>query len=328
MSTYRYSANGTKLTPKKIAILVSVGVAVILLALLAFSCFASVPTGHTGIITTFGKVEDQTLEAGMHFKLPWQKVINMDNRNQKSTLTLTCFSSDIQEVDVVYTINYQIEKKNAQNIYKSIGTDYFNTVMTPRINEAVKKMVALYDAEALINSREKLSGEIYDALVADLATYNVQVVSASIENIDFTDAFTAAVEAKQVAAQNKLKAEIEQEQANNEAKAAAERAKINAQAKADAAKIEAEANAEVAKTKANADAEVTRIEAEAEKFRKEQEAEANKALAGSLNNDLLQYFYINGWDGKLPETYVSQEDFMTILDLAKAQANAKAETGN
>ncbi len=325
MSTYRYSANGTKLTPKKIAILVSVGVAVILLALLAFSCFASVPTGHTGIITTFGKVEDQTLEAGMHFKLPWQKVINMDNRNQKSTLTLTCFSSDIQEVDVVYTINYQIEKKNAQNIYKSIGTDYFNTVMTPRINEAVKKMVALYDAEALINSREKLSGEIYDALVADLATYNVQVVSASIENIDFTDAFTAAVEAKQVAAQNKLKAEIEQEQANNEAKAAAERAKINAQAKADAAKIEAEANAEVAKTKANADAEVTRIEAEAEKFRKEQEAEANKALAESLSGDLLQYFYINNWDGKLPETYVSQEDFMTILDLAKLQT---AESGN
>ncbi len=324
MSTYHYASGKSGFTPKKIAALVAAGVVLVLLIVLAICCFASVPTGHTGIITTFGKVEDQTLEAGMHFKLPWQKVINMDNRNQKSTLTLTCFSSDIQEVDVVYTINYQIEKKNAQNIYKSIGTDYFNTVMTPRINEAVKKMVALYDAEALINSREKLSGEIYEALVADLATYNVQVVSASIENIDFTDAFTAAVEAKQVAAQNKLKAEIEQEQANNEAKAAAERAKINAQAKADAAKIEAEANAEVAKTQANADAEVTRIEAEAEKFRKEQEAEANKALAGSLDNNLLQYFYILGWDGKLPETYVSQEDFMTILDLAKAQANQEA----
>lgn len=308
---------------KKIGILIGVGIALIALIVLACSCFATVPTGHTGIITTFGKVENQTLEAGMHFKLPWQKVINMDNRNQKSTLTLVCFSSDIQEVDVVYTVNYQIEKKNAQNIYKTIGTDYFNTVMTPRINEAVKKMVAHYDAESLIDSREKLSGEIYTELVADLSAYNVELVSASIENIDFTDAFTAAVEAKQVAAQNKLKAETEQEQANMEAEKAAERAKINAQATADAAKIAAEADAEVAKTKANAEAEVTKIAADAEAYRKEKEAAANKLLAESMTNELLQYFYINGWDGKLPETWVSQEDFMSILDISKQAQSAE-----
>ncbi|MBQ8288859.1 MAG: prohibitin family protein [Clostridia bacterium] len=322
MSTYRFSANKMNFSPKKIAGLVIAGIALILLIVVGFNCFAEVPTGHTGIITTFGKVENETLEAGIHFKLPWQKVVNMDNRNQKSTLTLVCFSSDIQEVDVVYTVNYQIEKKNAQNIYKTIGTDYFNTVMTPRINEAVKKMVAHYDAESLIDSREKLSNEIYEVLVADLASYNVQLVSASIENIDFTEAFTAAVEAKQVAAQNKLKAETEQEQANMEAAKAAERAKINAQAAADAAKIQAEADAEVAKTKANAAAEVTKIEADAEKYRKEQEAAANQLLANSMTEELLQYFYINGWDGKLPETWVSQEDFMTILDIAKQQANS------
>ncbi|MBQ7354965.1 MAG: prohibitin family protein [Clostridia bacterium] len=322
MSTYRYSANGAKFTPKRIITLVAIGVAAILLIVLGFNCFAEVPTGHTGILTTFGKVEDQTLESGMHFKLPWQKVVNMDNRNQKSTLTLTCFSSDIQEVDVVYAVNYQIEKSNAQNIYKSIGTDYFKTVMDPRIQEAVKKQVAQYDAESLIDSRQKLSDEIYQSLVTDLASYNIELVSASIENIDFTDAFTAAVEAKQVAAQNKLKAETEQEQANMEAEKAAERAKIEAQAKADAAKIAAEAEAEVAKTKANAEAEVTKIAADAEKYRKEQEAAANKLLSESMTEELLQYFYIQGWDGKLPETWVSQEDFMTILDIAKQQANS------
>lgn len=315
MSTYHYK--NTTVNTKKIGILVGVAVLLIALIVLAANCFATVPTGHTGIITTFGKVEDQTLEAGMHFKLPWQKVINMDNRNQKSTLNLICFSSDLQEVDVVYTVNYQIEKKNAQTIYKTIGTDYFNTVMTPRINEAVKQMLKNYDAESLIGSREKLSTEIYDVLNTDLAQYNIQVVSASIENLDFTDAFTAAVEAKQVAAQNKLKAETEQEQANMEAEKAAERAKINAQAAANAAKIQAEAEAEVAKTKANAAAEVTKIEADAEAYRKEKEAAANKLLAESMTPELLEYFYILGWDGKLPETWVSQEDFMSILDISK-----------
>ena len=83
-----------------------------------------------------------------------------------------------------------------------------------------------------------------------------------------------------------------------------------------------EANAEVAKTKANAEAEVTKIEADAEAYRKEKESAANKLLAESMTDELLQYFYIQGWDGKLPETYVSQEDFMTILDLAKQQTKS------
>ena len=110
-----------------------------------------------------------------------------------------------------------------------------------------------------------------------------------------------------------------------EAEKAAERAKINAQAAADAAKIAAEADAEVAKTKANAAAEVTKIEADAEAYRKEKEAAANKLLAESMSEELLQYFYIQGWDGKLPETWVSQEDFMTILDIAKQQQAKSGE---
>ena len=99
------------------------------MCIVALSCVASVPTGHTGIVTTFGQVEDYTYEAGIHFKLPWQEVVNMDNRNQKATVDLNCFSSDIQEVAVTYTINYQIQKSNAQTIYKTIGTSYFNTVI-------------------------------------------------------------------------------------------------------------------------------------------------------------------------------------------------------
>lgn len=300
------------MTPKTIAAIVIAAIVLVLAIIAAATCFTSVPTGHTGIITTFGKVEDQTLEAGMHFKLPWQKVVKMDNRNQKSSLTLTCFSSDIQEVDVIYTINYQIEKSNAQTIYKSVGTDYFNTVMTPRIQEAVKKQVAQYTAETLIDNREQLSNEIYEVLVADLANYHIQVITTSIENIDFTDAFTAAVEAKQVAAQNKLKAETEQEQATMEAEAAAERAKINAQAEADAAKIAAEAEAQIAK-----------IEADAAKYKKEQEASANNDLAASLTPELLQYFYINGWNGELPETYVSQEEFLALLEIAAGNKTAE-----
>lgn len=79
------------------------------LLLILPSLFATVPTGHTGIMTLFGDVQDGTLEAGLHTKNPFMKVVSMDNRAQKASLQMICYTSDIQEVTIVYTINYQIE---------------------------------------------------------------------------------------------------------------------------------------------------------------------------------------------------------------------------
>ncbi len=302
-STYSFV---NKKSPKKSYVLpIIIAVCAIALLALAFSCFTSVPTGYTGIVTTFGKVEDYILEAGLHAKLPWQKVVKMDNRNQKGTLDLVAFSQDIQQVDLRYSVNYQIEKTNAQNIYRSIGEKYYDTVMSPRIEEAVKSCVAKYTAETLIESRNALSDEIYLILKNDLASYNIEIISTSIENIDFSDAFTDAVEAKQVAAQNKLKAEIEQNQAIMEQKSAAERAIIAANAEAETAKIAAQA-----------DLEITKIQADAAEYAGQKDAAINTAIAGSMTPDLLKYYYIKGWNGILPSTYISQEEFMSLFEIA------------
>ena len=101
--------SGWKLCPKQI--LCVFGALVILGGMVA-----TVPTGHTGILTTFGRVEDNTLEAGMHIISPFQEIVCMDNRTQVARLELSAFSSDIQEVLVSYSMNYQIEKANAQKI--------------------------------------------------------------------------------------------------------------------------------------------------------------------------------------------------------------------
>jgi regulator of protease activity HflC (stomatin/prohibitin superfamily) len=291
--------------------LVGIGIGVIVLLILVSSCFASVAAGCTGIVTTFGKVEDTILDAGLHAKLPWQKVITMDNRNQKGTLDLVAFSKDIQEVDIRYTVNYQIEKANAQKIYSTLGISYYETVMSPRIEEAVKSSVAKYTAETLIENRNELSDSIYEVLKTDLAQYNIEVISASIENIDFSDEFTSAVEQKQVAAQLKLKAEIEQEQANMEAEKAAERAVIEAKAQAETAQIAAEAESEV-----------TKIQADAAEYAGEKNAAINQALAGSMTEQLLYYYYINQWDGQLPSTFVSQDDLTSVFTIGQANENS------
>ena len=267
---------------RHIARIVGIVAAVIVVVCLGLSCMANVPTGHTGVLTTFGKVEDNTLEAGMNFKAPWQEVICMDNRVQKQSTDLICFSSDIQEVSMKYTVNYQISSKDAMTIYKTIGVDYYNNIIVPNITESVKTAVAKYNAEALVSGRSELSRIIQDDLTARLAAYNIIVVSASIEDMDFTDAFTNAVEAKQVAEQNKLKAQTEAEQRVIEANAAAEIKRVDAEAAAAAKKIAAEAEAYEIQIKAEA------------------EAEANKKLAASITQQLIDYKYYEAWDGKLP----------------------------
>ena len=266
-----------------------------------------VPTGHTGVVTTFGKVEDITYEAGINFVAPWKKVTNMDNRTQKASLSLSCFSSDIQEVTLTYTVNYQIDKANAQTIYKTIGVDYFEKVIQPKILEAVKGVFAKYNAETLIASRGILSNEIEDVLDEALGQYNVQLVSTSIEDIDFTDSFTNAVEAKQVAEQNKLKAQTEQEQAIIEANAQAEMKVIEANAVAQSQIVAAQADAEVAK-----------IGADAAEYQGQKDAAIMSNLGAMLQKypELVEYYYVTGWDGKLPETYMG-ENANTIMEVNK-----------
>lgn len=266
----------------KAAMGIGIATAVLFIFCLIFSCMANVPTGHTGVLTTFGKVENHTLEAGMNFKAPWQSVVTMDNRVQKQSTDLICFSSDIQEVSMKYTVNYQISSADAMTIYKTIGVDYYTNIVVPNITESVKTAVAHYNAEALISGRSELSKVIQEDLTARLANYNIIVVSASIEDMDFTDAFTNAVEAKQVAEQNKLKAQTEAEQRIIEANAEAEIRRVNAEADAEAKKIAADAAAYEISAKAEA------------------EAAANKQIAESLTEELIEYKYYETWNGELP----------------------------
>lgn len=260
------------LDTKKVGLAIAGGVMAIILFIMLLCSICRIPTGHTGVVTSFGKVENYTYDAGIHIKAPWKKVIKMDNRVQKESVELQCFSSDIQEVKIIYTVNYQIDKNNAMTIYRTIGKEYYDIAIVPNITESVKVVTAKFTAEKLVGTREKLAQAIEKDLAERLREFNIELVSTSIEDMDFTDAYTNAVEAKQVAQQNKLKAETVAEQKVIEAEANAEVARIKAQGKADAAKIAAEA-----------------------------EAEANKMIAKSLNENVLKNKWYEKWNGKYPQ---------------------------
>lgn len=313
---------------KKYSVIVFIGSIVVSVLLTFFGCMTSVTTGNTGVVTTFGKVEDYTLEAGFHLKAPWNTVTEMDNRVQKTTIDLSCFSSDIQEVKMVYTLNYQIDKSNAQEIYRSVGTNYYTTIIEPNIAEAVKVATAKYTAEQLVQTRSNLANDIEALLEENLSKYNIKVSSTAIEDMDFTDAFTTAVENKQVAEQKKKQAEIEQAQQLAQAENDKKIAMTNAEAAAEVAKIQAEADMEVAKIAADSAEYQGKKEAAIALQRlasingwtvkADEESGLNKLYKpdGSEVSDeelkkgaelLIEYYYTQQWDGKLPETVLGQD---------------------
>lgn len=283
-----------------------IGIVGILLAIvvMVISCIGVVPTGYTGILTTFGAVQDRTLSPGINFIAPWQNVVTMDNRAQKVEITTQAFSSDIQQVDISMSVNYSIGQETARELYKTVGKNYYENIMFPRIQENVKAVFSQYTAEALISNREYLSSMVADLMRNDMETYGIIIISIAIEDIDFTDAFTNAVEAKQVAAQNKLTAETVQAQKTMEQQAESERAIIAANAQAEQDIIAAKA-----------DLEVVKVQADAALYAGEREANMNERIAAALTKELINYYWIKQWNGKLPSTVLGSENsFMIDLE--------------
>lgn len=262
------------------------------------SLVSSVPTGYTGILTSFGKVEDRYIESGLNFKLPWHKIVLMDNREQTKEFSLSAFSSDIQNTLINCSVNFVLDPAKSVELYKSVGSNYFKVVMEPVLLEGVKNVVSRYTAEEMISVRADLSHMMFEEIESYFDKYGIRVTKFNLNDVDFSDEFTNAVEAKQIATQDSLRAETEQNRLTMEASAANKRREE-----------EAETNAAVARIQAEAEAYEISIMAEAE-------ANANKLIAASLTDEVLQRMYYEAWDGVLPRvTLNGAENFLPLIDV-------------
>ena len=221
-----------------------------------------VDAGHTGVVLTLGKVEDKVLSEGMHLKIPFvQRVVQIDNRIVKLEVETEAFSKDLQTVDTTLAINYRIDANKSYYVFKNIGSNYENILIVPAVNEVLKAITSRYTAEESVSNRALISEGLVQGLNNKLNASGLYVTDVNIIDFDFSEAFIQAIEEKQVAQQQLLKAETEKQTAIT-----------NAQAQAEAIKIKAEA-----------------------------EAEANKVLAQSLTREIIEYNKIQKWNGQLPQ---------------------------
>ena len=198
------------------------------------SCFTVVEAGHTGVVMTFGAVSDNVLGEGIHFKVPFiQSVVMMNNRTQKTETQGSASSKDLQIISYVVAVNYRVNDSSSASLYQNVGMDYGSVIIVPAIQESIKAVTAQYTAEELITKRQSVGDQIKEALSEKIGQYGIAVEIFNIINFDFSEEFNAAVEAKQTAQQNALKAEqdlarieVEAKQQITQAEAEAESIKL------------------------------------------------------------------------------------------------------
>lgn len=248
-------------------------IAIVIIAVVSMSSFATIPEGYIGLRYQFGKIVDVNNEAGLHFKVPFvENVVLVDIREQVFELTTTAYTSDTQTVEALsLKVNYVVSKSSAAELQRTVGiANVSDKLILPRVNTILKNEIGQYRAEELIQNRNQLQEHVETLLSEQLDDYGVQVISLSIVNIDFDDSFEEAVRAKVVAEQDALKAQNKTKEKEEQAKQTV----IEAQATADSNRL-------------IADSEAYAIEI------------IQEAL--SKNPQYIELEKIKKWDGQLPQ---------------------------
>lgn len=232
------------------------------------SCIIVVPAGHRAVVFDVigGGVKPVALGEGLNFIVPFtQDATKIDVRVQKVEYDAEAASKDLQTVHTKVAVNFHPIAADVPLLFREVGPGYTEKVIHPAVQEAVKASCAKYTAEELITKRDQIKASIQEHMQAVLQRNHVVLVETYITNFDFSNEFSRAIEAKQVAEQRAL------------------------QAKRDLDRIKIEAEQSIATSRAQAEA-------------LRMQREAVTPLLIDLRKVEVQKLAIEKWNGVLPTT--------------------------
>lgn len=225
------------MNPNFLPRIILVGVLVFALVIAASTTTYVVEPGTRGIKVTLGKAADQFLPEGFGFKTPFVTSIVAVNVRQKTQgVRAECFSSDLQQVILDLRVLYRVPEASVVQIFKEYAGDPFDSLIAPRVQEALKEVTASQTAEQVVKNREEVKQKALAATRQKIGTMLI-VDDIVIRSIDLSAELERAIEAKMVAEQQAAQARFTQVQTQVEA----ETAVINARGEAEAIKVRGEA---------------------------------------------------------------------------------------
>jgi len=217
------------MSPRTITRLIGGAVVIFVLIIAASSSTYVVQPGHRGVQVTLGKVSSVFKPEGFGFKLPFiTTVVPQSIRQQTAKFEADCYSSDLQQIKIDVRVLYRVPQASIVSIFREYAGDPFQTLIRPRVAEAIKELTALRSAEVIVQKREEVKSRTFELArkkVGDLLLLDDIV----LENINLTKGLENAIEAKMVQEQEAARARFAQQQAQTEASTAVIKARGEAE---------------------------------------------------------------------------------------------------
>lgn len=188
--------------------------------MLLMGSFYVIQPGERGIVVTMGKVSTIQSGEGLGLKLPMvSSVIRVGVRQQTEALVAPAFSSDLQQVNTRLKVLYRIPEASVVEIYQKYAGSPFDSLIAPRIQEALKEVTANESAEGIVKKRETIKLKTLDAARKKVGTILV-IEDIVIEDVSLSKELENAIEQKMVQEQEAAKANFTKQKAEVDAQTA------------------------------------------------------------------------------------------------------------
>lgn len=209
-----------------------IGSVILILALVIAASQATyvIDPGTRGVLVTLGKVSPAALPEGFGTKPPFiSHVQPVLVRQQTRDLPAECYSSDLQQVNVQLRVLFRIPEASVVKIYQDYAGDPFDSLVAPRVQEALKEVTALQSAEQIVKQREMIKTRALDSTREKINDLLI-IEDIVLENITLSKELESAIESKMVQEQEAAKARFTQQKSQIEADTAIIRARGEAEA--------------------------------------------------------------------------------------------------
>ncbi|WP_298885069.1 protease modulator HflC [uncultured Bradyrhizobium sp.] len=231
--------------------------AALLVVIVGYMSLFTVQQTEQTIVLQFGKPVDVVTDPGLHFKAPWNSVINIDKRIlDLENPSQEVIASDQKRLVVDAFARYRI--KDALRFYQSVGSiQAANLQLTSLLNAALRRVLGEVNFITVVrDDREKLMGRIREQLDREADGYGIEVVDVRIRRADLPEQNSQAV-------YQRMQTERQREAAEFRAQGGQKAQEIRSKADREATVIIAEANSQAEQTRGVGDAERNRLFAEA-----------------------------------------------------------------
>ncbi len=211
-------------------VLAVVATIVIVFGIISTATYVVQP-GFRGVSVTLGKVATDFKPEGFGFKQPLLTRIHpISVRQRTRAMPAECYSSDLQQVKMEVHVLYRVPESSVVKIFQDFAGEPFDSLIAPRVQEALKEVAATQSAEQIVKRREQIKSRALELARRKIGAEFLIVTDLVIYNLALSPELETAIEMKMVQEQEAEKAKFTQTKAQIEADTAIIRAKGEAEA--------------------------------------------------------------------------------------------------